>query len=212
MESKRLVTSAENALDSLERLAAELEKGSSNDPMALKGTLSWGWHAVALLSYMRMQPHRDRFDAWIWDYLDEGSPELQLERDAHWQERQRLSLLEILDIFSEVEMPLLKPEFYQGWTDRTVRCQTLRRQISEIIGGGIGADQREGLLTLLAAYHRLLRFPAAIEIDVDQVKQEVPELLDFIETLIDTTESPGTEMNRVLGRCREAVQHWSGDN
>ena len=212
MESKRLVTSAENALDSLERLAAELEKGSSNDPMALKGTLSWGWHAVALLSYMRMQPHRDRFDAWIWDYLDEGSPELQLERDAHWQERQRLSLLEILDIFSEVEMPLLKPEFYQGWTDRTVRCQTLRRQISEIIGGGIGADQREGLLTLLAASHRLLRFPAAIEIDVDQVKQEVPELLDFIETLIDTTESPGTEMNRVLGRCREAVQHWSGDN
>ena len=205
METNKLVTSAENALDSLERLAAELENGSSNDPLALKGILSWGWHAVALLSYMRMQPHRDRFDAWIWDYLDEGSPELELERDAHWEERQRLSLLEILDIFSEVELPLLKPEFYQGWTDRTVRCQTLRRQIVEIVGGGLGAEQRQGLLTLLAAYHRLLRFPATVAIDVDKVKLETPLLLDFMEALIDSSESRGAELSEALGRCREAV-------
>jgi len=206
VESKNLVTSAENALDSLERLAAELEKGSSGDPMALKGILAWGWHAVALLSYMRMQPHRDRFDAWIWDYLDEGSPELDLERDAHWEERQRLSLLEILDIFSQVELPLLKPEFYQGWTDRTVRCQTLRRQIGEIIGDGIGSREREGLLTLLAAYHRLLRFPAAVAIDVDRVKEQIPLLLDLLQLLIDESGPRGAESSEALDRCKAVIE------
>ena len=204
MQSDKLVTAADNALDSLERLAIELEKGEIDNPLALKGILNWSWHAVALLTYMRMQPHRDRFDAWIWDYLDEGSPELEFERDAHWHERQRLSLLEILDIFSEVEMPLLKPEFYQGWTDRTVRCQTLRRQISEIIGGGIGSDEREGLLILLAAYHRLLRFPAAVVIDVDQVKAELPDLFEFLQQLVDVSGPRSVEMVEVLGRCKEA--------
>lgn len=205
MQKENLATSVDSALDSLERLAAELDKGPIENPLALKGILAWGWHAVALLSYMRMQPHRDRFDAWIWDYLDEGSPELDFERDAHWEERQRLSLLEILDIFSEVEMPLLKPEFYQGWADRTVRCQTLRRQIAEIIGGGINTEQREGLLILLAAYHRLLRFPAAVEVDVDRVTREMPQLLDFVESLIDSSGSRRAEMSEVVGRCREGV-------
>lgn len=204
MQSNRLVTAADNALDSLERLAVELEKGEDDNPLALKGVLVWGWHAVALLAYMRMQPHRDRFDAWIWDYLDEGSPELEFERDAHWQERQRLSLLEILDIFSEVEIPLLKPEFFQGWTDRTVRCQTLRRQIGEIIGSGIGNDEREGLLTLLAAYHRLLRFPAAVAIDVDQVRKELPDLFDLLHQLIDMSAPRGAEMAAALVRCKTA--------
>lgn len=205
MQSNKLVTSADNALDSLERLAVELEKGGIDNPLALKGVLAWGWHAVALLAYMRMQPHRDRFDAWIWDYLDEGSPELELEKDAHWEERQRLSLLEILDIFSEVEMPLLKPEFYQGWTDRTVRCQTLRRQIGEIIGSGIGSDKREGLLILLAAYHRLLRFPAAVEIEVDGVKERIPYLLDLLQVLIDPSGPRGAESLDALGRCKAAI-------
>jgi hypothetical protein len=203
--SNNLITAADNALDSLERLAADLEHDPDDNPLALKGILNWGWHAVALLSYMRMQPQRDQFDAWIWDYLAEGSPELDLERDAHWEERQRLSLLEILDVFSEVEIPLLKPEFYQGWTDRTVRCQTLRRQIVGIIGCGIGSEQREGLLVLLAAYHRLLRFPAAVEIDVDRVRDGFPDLLDFIEALIDVSGPRGTECLAALGRCREAI-------
>jgi len=85
-------------------------------------------------------------NAWLWDYLDEGSPELKVDLDAHWEERQRLRLLEILDIFSQVELPLLEPEFYQGWTDRTVRCQTWRRQVVEIVGSGLDAEQRQGLL------------------------------------------------------------------
>ena len=205
MQKRHLTTSADSALDSLERLAAELDKGPIDNALALKGILVWGWHAVALLSYMRMQPHRDRFDAWIWDYLDEGSPELDFERDAHWQERQRLSLLEILDIFSEVEMPLLKPEFYQGWTDRTVRCQTLRRQIGEIIGGGIGGSQREGLLVMLAAYHRLLRFPAAVEVEVARIVDELPQLLEFIQQLIDLSAPRGAEMLDAVGRCKAAL-------
>ena len=148
--TRKLVTSADSVVDSLERLASELEKGKIEDPMDLKGALGWGWHAVALLSYMRLQPRREQVDAWLWDYLDEGNPDFEIERDAHWEERQRLSLLEILDIFSQVELPLLKPEFYQGWTDRTVRCQTLRRQVGDIVGSSIGAEQRAALLALLA--------------------------------------------------------------
>ena len=73
MQSLKSVTSADSALDSLERLARELEKGAIQDPLALKAALAWGWHVVALLAYMRMQPRREKFDAWLWDYLDEGS-------------------------------------------------------------------------------------------------------------------------------------------
>ena len=204
MQSVNHVTSADSVIDSLERLALEIEKGAIDSPLALKAVLAWGWHAVALLAYMRMQPRREEFDAWIWDYLDEGSPELDVDRDAHWEERQRLSLLEILDIFSEVDLPLLKPEFYQGWTDRTVRCQTLRRQIVDIVGSGLDAEQRQGLLVLLAAYHRLVRFPAAVEIDLQSVVAELSLLFDFIETLIDLSVPRGAETLDLLPRCREA--------
>ena len=94
---------------------------------------------------MRLQPQRKEFDAWIWDYLDEGEPALDVVRDSHWEERQRLSLLELLDILSEVDLLLLKPEFYQGWQDRTERCKTLRRQAAAITGFAIGAEQRDSL-------------------------------------------------------------------
>lgn len=206
MQSENLLTSADSAIDSLERLSLELENGAIDSPLALKAVLAWGWHAIALLAYMRMQPRRDEFDAWLWDYLDEGSPELDVDRDAHWEERQRLSLLEILDIFSAVDLPLLKPEFYQGWTDRTVRCQTLRRQIVEIVGTGLDAEQRRGLLILLAAYHRLVRFPAAVEIELSSVVAEIPRLLDFIEALIDRALPRGAETLDLLARCRDAAR------
>lgn len=205
MDNERLVTSADSAIDSLDRLARELEKGAIDNPLALKAALAWGWHAVVLLAYMRLQPRRADFDAWIWDYLDEGSPELDVDRDAHWEERQRLSLLEILDIFSEVDLPLLKPEFYQGWTDRTVRCQTLRRQIVEIVGSGLDAEQRQGLLVLLAAYHRLVRFPAAVEVDGGTVVAELPKLFGFLEALIDSAAPRGREALDTLRRCKDAV-------
>jgi len=205
VQSEYLVTSVDSAVDSLERLALELEKGAIDSPLALKAVLAWGWHAVAWLAYMRMQPRREEFDAWLWDYLDEGSPVLDVDRDAHWEERQRLSLLEILDIFSEIDLPLLKPEFYQGWTDRTVRCQTLRRQIVEIVGSGLGAEEREGLLVLLAAYHRLVRFPAAVEVKLEDLVAELPRLFQFIGTLIDPSAPRGVETLDLLARCKEAT-------
>ena len=205
MAIPNLITASDSAVDSLDRLACELEKGTIETPQDLKGSLTWGWHAVALLAYMRMQPRREEFDAWIWDYLDEGAPDLDVDRDAHWQERQRLSLLEILDIFSEVDLPLLKPEFFQGWTDRTVRCQTLRRQITGIVGTGLDKEQRDGLLVLLAAYHRLVRFPAAVEIELEMITAELPRLLDFIEILIDLSALRGVETLDFLGRCRAAL-------
>lgn len=205
VQSENLLTSSASAIDSLERLSLELEKGAIDSPLSLKAVLAWGWHAVALLAYMRMQPRRDEFDAWLWDYLDEGSPELDLERDAHWEERQRLSLLEILDIFSAVDLPLLKPEFYQGWTDRTVRCQTLRRQIVEIVGSGLDAEQRRGLLILLAAYHRLVRFPAAVEIELSSIVTELHRLFDFLEVLIDRSSPRAAETLALLARCRAAT-------
>lgn len=206
MQSENVVTSADSAVDSLDRMALELERGDLDNPLVLKGVLAWGWHAVALLAYMRMQPKREEFDAWTLDYLDEGSPELDIARDAHWEERQRLSLLEILDIFSEVDLSLLKPEFFQGWTDRTVRCQTLRRQIVEIVDSGIGAEQRDSLLVLLAAYHRLVRFPAAVDLDPQTVVAELPQLLAFIETLVDLSGPRGVEILDSLGSCKTALK------
>lgn len=205
MQNENLVTSAASALDSLERFAGQLESGAKGHSLAWKGVLVWGWHAVAMLAYMRLQPNRPSFDAWLWDYLDEGEPALNVERDAHWEERQRLSLLEIIDIFSEVDLPLLKPEFYQGWTDRTVRCHTIRRQIVGIVGSGIGAEQRDGLLLLLAAYHRLVRFPSAVTLEVGQIHANLGHLLAFLETLIDLSGPKGVELLDALGRAREAA-------
>jgi hypothetical protein len=208
----KLIASAANALDSVERLALELElektrleEGRPESALALKGLLAWGWHAVALLVYMRLQPQRKAFDAWIWDYLGEGEPALDVIRDSHWEERQRLSLLELLDILSEEELPLLKPEFYQGWQDRTERCKTLRRQAAAITGYSIGADQRDELVVLLAAYHRLLRFPVPVELDVDPVLEALPQLLDLVEALVVPSGPRGDQLTSALGRCRKAL-------
>jgi hypothetical protein len=208
----RIVTSAANALDSLERLALELElektrleEGRAESSPALKGLLAWGWHAAALLAYMRLQPQRKEFDAWIWDYLDEGEPALDVVRDSHWEERQRLSLLELLDILSEVDLPLLKPEFYQGWQDRTERCKTLRRQAAAITGFAIGAEQRDSLLVLLAAYHRLLRFPVPVELEVRPVLADLPRLLDLVEALVVPSGPRGDQLTAALGRCRKSL-------
>lgn len=213
MTQAKLITSAANALDSLERLALELElekarleEGRAESSPALKGLLAWGWHAVALLAYMRLQPQRQDFDAWIWDYLEEGEPALDVIRDSHWEERQRLSLLELLDILSEVDLPLLKPEFYQGWQDRTERCKTLRRQAAAITGTSIGGEQRDELLVLLAAYHRLLRFPVPVELAVEPVLEALPRLLDLVEALVVRSGPRGDQLTAALGRCRRALK------
>lgn len=181
MDTAGVVTPVRNALDSLGRVAEDLTR---RDALGLKGALAWGWHAVGLLAYLRLQPGREAFDVWVQDYLHEGEPTLNVERDARWEERERLSLLEVLDLLSAPDLPSLKPEFYQGWQDRTSRCQSLRRQVSQIVGRSIGEDQRDRLLLLLAAYHRLIRLPAGVSLEVAPVREAFPALLDLAEMLV----------------------------
>ena len=126
------ISTVDSALDSIRRMAAELPCAGV-DALAVKGALWWGWHAVLLLAHHRLRPARDSFDHWFWDYLATGRPDLDVHRDSRWEERQRLSLLELLDILSAEELDILKPEFYQGWQDRTTRCRTLRSMRSLVM-------------------------------------------------------------------------------
>lgn len=197
------ISALSNATDSLRRLASELSNART-DPMALKAALWWGLHAALLLAHARLRPAREQFDHWFWDYLDAGQPALEVDRDARWEERQRLSLLEVVDVLSEEGAPLLKPEFYQGWQDRTSRCRTLRRQVREVLGVSLSADQSQDLLWLLAAYHRLLRLPADVELETSRVAGRLPALLALIELLIDPEWSSAGEISELVGACREA--------
>jgi len=201
------ITPEENAADSLNRMAHELEhrRNEPDNPFRFKGAMSWGWHTVGLLAYLRLRPAREKFDAWVQDYLAEGSPHLDIDRDARWEERQRLSFLELLDIMSEESLPSLKPEFYQGWQDRMSRCRWLRAQVQQILGKALDEKHRERLLALLAVYHRLIRLPAGVTIDAGLIKENLPALLDLIEMLIDKT-APGTsKLIPALARCRKAL-------
>ncbi|MBI2503004.1 MAG: hypothetical protein HYW07_07185 [Candidatus Latescibacteria bacterium] len=196
------VTPLSNALDSLERVAGDLE---AEGPLKLKGALAWGWHAVGLLAYVRLQPQRQLFDAWVQDYLHQGEPALQLERDARWEERERLSFLELLDLLSAEQLSILKPEFYQGWQDRTSRCQGLRRQMAQIVGGSVNEGQRTQLLVLLAAYHRLIRLPAGVVLDLPSTRRTFPALLDLAALLVDRSTPEAGALLGALERCRKAL-------
>lgn len=194
-----------SALDSLLRLVKGLDGLQSDDPFALKEPVLWGWHAVGLLAYLRLQPARHTFDAWIQDYLHEGSLELNVERDAHWEERERLSLLELIDLLSQADLPSLKPEFYQGWQDRTVRCRNLRAKVEKVIGRSLDEEHRQDLLLLLAAYHRLIRLPAGVIVEADQVIKAFPALFDLIEMLIDKNGTKVDLLTDALAKCRQAL-------
>ena len=198
------ISTADNALDSIHRLQRDLA-GADHDPLSLKGALQWGWHAVACLAHHRLRPEKERLGQWFWAYLEAGEPELDVERDARWEERQRLSLLELLDVFSEEELPLLKPEFYQGWQDRTSRCRTLRQRIAEATGTCIGDGQRQRLLLLLAAYHRLLRLPASVDLDPATVRSAFPALLDLLEVLVNQSHDHASALLEAITGCRKAV-------
>lgn len=199
------ITPLHNACDSLERTALALEAGAANDPLTLKEILCWSWHTIGLLAYLRLQPQRQLFDAWLQDYLHEGEPRLDVDRDARWEERERLSHLELLDLLSEEQLPILKPEFYQGWQDRTSRCHGLRRQVARIFGSSIGEPQRGDLLLLLAAYHRLIRLPASVDLDPARIHQAIPALLDLAARLLDGDNPDAAPALTALERCRTAL-------
>jgi len=200
------ITPLANAYDSIERIEQEIVARQSDSAIALKGALLWGWHAVALLAYVRLQPHREEFDAWVQDYLEPGEPGLDAERDASWENRQRLSSLELIDLLSEVDLPILKPEFYQGWQDRTSRCQTLRRKVADVIGTNINTGQREKLLLLLATYHRLTGLPAGVRFDPSTVWQSFPALLDLLDILVDKSSSESSLVVTEIEKCRSALK------
>ncbi|MCP4901483.1 MAG: hypothetical protein GY906_31345 [bacterium] len=196
------ISTVDNAVDSLKRIPGEMGRGTS--AVALKGVLCWGWHAVSLLAHHRLRPARDEFDHWFWPFLDGGAPELDVARDSQWEERQRLSLLELLDILSEADLSILKPEFYQGWQDRTTRCRTLRNRAANVIGASVAAESRERLLLLLAAYHRLLRLPAPVEVSDLDLADALPALFDLLELLVDRSHDHSKEVLEAIAACREA--------
>jgi hypothetical protein len=197
------ISTVDNALDSLKRIPGEIGEGAG--PLALKGPLHWGWHAAVLLAHHRLRPARDTFDQWFWTYLEGGETELETERDAHWDERQRLSLLEFIDMLSEAELSILKPEFYQGWQDRTTRCQTLRKRVADVLGASLSEQQRDALLVLLAAYHRLLRLPAPVEFDADALWKAMPALFDLVEMLVDREHDHSAAILEAVAAVREAL-------
>lgn len=199
------ISPSHNARDSLGRVADALTRWDGDDPLILKDILGWGWHAVGLLAYLRLQPARQTFDAWIAEYFHEGTRELDVERDAHWEENRRLSLLELVDLLSAVDLPCLKPEFYQGWQDRTSRCRGLREKIHAILGRAIDENQRRQLLLLLAVYHRLIRLPAGVIIDLPAVRGALPALLNLAEMLIDRNSPDAAALTAAIEKCRDSI-------
>jgi len=197
------ISTVDNALDSLGRIPAELDRGTG--PLDLKGVLYWGWHAVALLAHHRLRPARETFDHWFWDFLDAGEPAFDIDRDARWDEKKRLSLIEMLDILSSEELPILKPEFFQGWQDRTTRCRTLRKHVTTVIGSSVGQDQRDQLVLLLAAYHRLLRLPSAVELQAGPLREALPALFDLIDGLIDRDHDHSAPLIEAVAACRQSL-------
>jgi hypothetical protein len=190
----------------LERAAVELGQGL-DDALAWKGALAWSWHSIGLLAYVRLQPASDSFDPWIRDYFLPGEPDLDVERDAQWEERQRLSFLELIDLLSAQELSILKPSFYQGWQERSSRCRELRREVTELVGASLEEEQRQQLLYLLAAYHRLIRLPTAARIDVTRVHACYPALLDLARMLLmkEPPGGAGAALLTAISNCRHAL-------
>ena len=205
MAADILISPGASALDSLRRVSRELVDLDDGNNDALKGALCWGWQAVELLVWLRLIPARDSFDPWFQDYLQEGELTLAVDRDARWQERERLGLLEVLDLLSLPELPILRPEFYQGWQDKTTRCQALRRQINELIGGALEEEQRDHLMLLLAAFNRLVRLPAQTALDPEEVVAAFPALFDMIEMLVKGLPVEKEALTEALSECRATL-------
>ena len=195
------ISTVDNALDSLRRMAAELPPDAA-DPLSLKAPLGWGWHAIVLLTYHRLRPARDSFDHWLWPFLETGEPELDVERDAGWEERQRLSLLQILDMLSAENLEILDPQFYQGWQDKTTRCRTLRQRVASVLLTSLDDSTRAGLLRLLAAYHRLLRIPTPVGLDTGAAAADLPALLDLADMLVDRSHDHSAPLLEAIQVCR----------
>jgi hypothetical protein len=205
LKSTLTFSPAENALDSMSRIARELKEKSTADVSALKSALVWGWHVVDILTYLRLLPDRANFDPWMQDYLHLGEPSLNVDRDALWDERRHLSLIEILDILSERDLAILKPEFYQGWQDRTSRCRDLRSHVASLIGANINSEQRGNLLYLLSVYNRLFHLPVGVSLDTTVIREKLPALLDLIELLLHDDIAAAASLRQIVAKCRNLL-------
>ena len=85
-----------------------------------------------------------------------------------------------------------------------MRCRTLRRQAGQAVGSSIAEGERTELLYLLAAYHRLLRLPAAVDLDPEAVARALPRLVDLLETLARAAAEP-EPLVRAVGAIRTAL-------
>ncbi|UCF37485.1 MAG: hypothetical protein JSU96_01020 [Acidobacteriota bacterium] len=192
-----------NALDSIRQMERALrEDGASIG--GLKAGLFWGWHAVGLLFYSRIFPRRKDFDPWVQDYFKTWSDEPNASQ-ALVEGGSQLSLMQILDLLSEAELPSLQPEFYQGWRDRTARCVELRNKVASITGVTVSAAQREELLFLAAVDHHLVASPVDTVLDLDRIRGSLVKLIDLLELLISASWKSADALKSSLSACREAL-------
>jgi hypothetical protein len=194
-----------NALDSLGRIAWELEAADRESPLALKGPVSWGFHAASLFFYIRIQPHKGSFDQWVQDYFHSWAPDIDVQKDSRLEHREHLGLLEIIDLLSEVESESLRLEFYQGWTDKMTRCRELRAKVHGLLGMALSDSERLDLLYLLALHNRLTHMPAQTRVETQAAFLKLNSLLNLLEKLVDPEWGDAEGMRQALKRCKTSL-------
>lgn len=199
------IAPAENILDSLRNVSSALESIGTRQVWALKEILTWSWHALALLFYLRVYPERSMFDDWFQDYFHEWGTEIDVDADSRREEREHLGILPILDLLSEQDLPSLKLDFYAGWRDRVARCRELRARIQQLTRGCVNSDERDVLLFLLASHNRLQRAPVEIRLPAARILAGFPVLLNTIRLLWDPDWPAAQEIDRSLQICRDSV-------
>jgi hypothetical protein len=191
-----------NALDSLGRIAWELEAADRENPLAVKGPVAWGFHAASLFFYIRLQPHKGSFDQWVQDYFHGWTAAIDVRKDSRLEHREHLGLLEIIDLLSEVEAESLRLEFYQGWTDKMARCRELRDKVQKLLGTVVSESERMDLLFLLALHNRLTHMPSQTAVETQTAFLKFESLLNLLEKLVDPEWLEAEAMLQALKRCR----------
>lgn len=194
-----------NILDSFGRIAWELEVADIENPVSLKGPVAWGFHAVSLLFYIRLEPHKGSFDQWVQDYFHGWAADIDIRKDSRLEHREHLGLLEIIDLLSQVDTESLRMEFYQGWTDKVARCRELRAKVQGLLGAVVSESERVDLLFLLALHNRLTHMPAQTVVETRAAFLKFESLLNLLEKLVDPEWDNAEGMQQALKRCKTSL-------
>jgi hypothetical protein len=194
-----------NVLDSFGRIAWELEAADRENPISLKGPVAWGFHAVSLLFYIRLEPNKGSFDQWVQDYFHGWTADIDVRNDSRLEHREHLGLLEIIDLLSEVEAESLRVEFYQGWTDKVARCRELRAKVHGLLNAVVRESERMDLLFLLALHNRLTHMPAQTVVETQTAFLKFESLLNLLEKLVDPEWDKAEGMQHTLERCKTSL-------